>query len=453
MSKGTILIIDDEEFFRKTFAKMLSWEGYEVLDAEDGHRGIEIMQERTCDVIFCDLKLRDSSGMEVLVQAKEVNPDSAFIVITAYGTIDSAVEAMRKGAYDYISKPLKREEILITVEKSLERRNLLREVRALRQEINPRYSFSNIVGSSQKIREIVGMIRQVADIKSTVLITGESGTGKELVARAIHFNGPRASRPFVVVNCGAIPEHLAESELFGHVKGAFTSAMTSRPGLFEEADAGTLFLDEIGELSLDLQVKLLRAIQEQEIRRVGGSRSIKVDIRFMAATNKDLKEEVAQGRFRRDLFYRIHVVFIHIPPLREHKEDIPLLVRHFLDKYGKQSGRHIHGISPAALDLLMGQPWDGNIRELENAIEQAVAFCTERDILEVEDFSFYCAERDNFLEGAVTSRFSIEEYTRAFILHHQHQYNETELANLLGISPKTLWEKRKRWGLPRSRSA
>jgi two-component system response regulator PilR (NtrC family) len=321
----------------------------------------------------------------------------------------------------------------------------------LRQAVAERYDFSHIIGSSKAIRDILERISKVAETKSTVLITGESGTGKELIAQAIHYNSPRKARPFVVINCSAIPRDLLESELFGHEKGAFTGALFRKKGLFVEADGGTLFLDEIGDLPPELQVKILRAIQEEEIRLVGETKPVKVDIRIIAATNRDLRAEVEAGRFRMDLYYRLNVVPIHVAPLRDREGDIHLLVGHFIEKHARKLNRPVKELSPAALDLLLRQPWPGNIRELENIIERAMIFSVREDFIDVGDLpaSFQNHKDSESFHTAMESKLSIEEYAKASIQRYESDHNETELAALLGISPKTLWEKRKRWGMIR----
>jgi len=332
----------------------------------------------------------------------------------------------------------------------LKKIRLRRENEALRRAISDRYDFSQVIGKSKAIGDILERTRKVIGARCTVLITGESGTGKELIARAIHYNGPQAAKPFVVVNCSAIPRDLLESELFGHEKGAFTGASVRKKGLFEEADGGTLFLDEIGNLPTELQAKLLRAVQDGEIRRVGGIELIKIDCRIIAATNSDLKAKVDEGQFRADLYYRLNVVPVHVPSLRERREDIPLLVQHFLGKYSAKLNRPIRGISPAALDLLMRQPWQGNVRELENIIERAVVFSTDHDLIDLEGLPASFQDDSEWFEAAIGSKLSIEAYTKALIQRcDAAHYHESDIARLLGINPKTLWEKRRRWNLHR----
>ncbi len=327
-----ILIVDDEESFRHMLSVILKKEGFDVDTASDGEEGIQKTVANTYDQVLCDIRMPRMDGLEFLREARKRGVNATIIMMSAYGTIDTAIEAMKSGAYDYISKPFKPDEIILTLKKADERERLRKENERLRREVKKEYSFENIVSKNEKMQKIFEVIKKVASYRSTILITGESGTGKELVARALHYNSDRSQNPFVAVNCGAIPENLLESELFGHVKGAFTDAIRTKKGLFEEADEGTLFLDEIGELPVQLQVKLLRVLQDGEIRRVGEAKPIKIDVRIVAATVKDLIREVNEGHFREDLFYRLNVFPIHIPPLRERKEDIPLLVNHFIAK-------------------------------------------------------------------------------------------------------------------------
>jgi len=334
------------------------------------------------DVVLTDMKMPKMSGIELLEELKRLYPDIPVIIMTAYGTVEKAVEAMKKGAFDYILKPFKNEEILVTIAKALEHRHLLLKNRLLSQDLDKKYGLPNIVGESRAIQETLALVKRVAGSKATVLISGESGTGKELIARAIHQLSPRSHKTFISVNCAALTESLLESELFGHERGAFTHAVAMRKGRFELANGGTLFLDEVGEMSPALQVKLLRVLQEMEFERVGGTRTIKVDVRVVAATNKDLKEEVEAGRFREDLFYRLNVVHLHIPPLRQRPEDIPLLAAHFLKKFAAENVRGEVRLSPEALKLLLQYSWPGNVRELENVMERAVILCSDNVITE-----------------------------------------------------------------------
>jgi two-component system response regulator PilR (NtrC family) len=372
MSDARVLVVDDEKSMRDLLAISLEKQNFEVTVADGGGTAIDTLRREPFDVVITDLRMPTTDGLQVLRAAKEASPELVVIVITAVGSTETAVEAMKLGAYDYITKPFKLDEINLIIRRALERKRLRDENLYLRKQLETQHRFDNIVGKSARMGEVFETIRKIADSPSTAMITGESGTGKELVARAIHFNGNRTGKPFISVNCGAIPEALMESELFGHVKGAFTGAIANKIGLFSAADGGTLFLDEITEIPALLQVKLLRAIQEREIRRVGDTRDLKVDVRLIAASNRDLEQAVAEGVLREDLFYRLNVIPIQLPPLRERREDIPLLVAHFLQKFGKQLGKEVRGITPEGLAVLERHHWPGNIRELENVLERAI---------------------------------------------------------------------------------
>src|SRR6266403_1778455 len=383
MAKARVLIVDDEKSMRDLLSITLGKEGYEVLSAAGGEAAIETIRKESFDSIITDLRMPRVDGMQVLRAAKDVAPDTAVIVITAVASTETAVEAMKLGAYDYITKPFKLDEVSLIVRNALERKRLRDENLYLRKQLETQHRFENIIGKSGRILEVFDTIRKIADSPSTAMITGESGTGKELVARAIHFNSFRRDKPFVSVNCGAIPEGLMESELFGHVRGAFTGAIANKVGLFSAAEGGTLFLDEITEIPALLQVKLLRAIQLREIRRVGDTKDIKTDVRLIAASNRDLEEAVEEGVLREDLFYRLNVIPIQLPPLRERREDIPLLVAHFLQKFSKELGKDVRGVTPEALGVLERYRWPGNIRELENVLERAIVLGAG-EILEVD---------------------------------------------------------------------
>ncbi|OGW62450.1 MAG: Fis family transcriptional regulator [Nitrospirae bacterium RBG_16_64_22] len=370
-----LLVVDDEESQRTLMEITLRKEGYQVDTAADGGQALELIRTVPYDVVLTDIKMPRADGIEVLKTAKEVSPETVVIMITAYASHETAVEAMKLGAKDYIPKPFKVVEIKAKIRSALEERALRAENRVLRQEISQRAGSRDFVGKSPGMQKIFELIEKVAEGRSTVLISGESGTGKELVARAIHAGSGRKDRPFVGINCGAVPENLLESELFGHMKGSFTGAVANKDGLFEVADGGTLFLDEIAEMPLTLQVKILRAIQTREITPVGGTVPKVVDVRIIAATNRDLEAEVAGGRFREDLFYRLNVIPIHLPPLRERADDIPLLANHFLARYSREYRKKIERFSDSAMERLAGAKWRGNVRELENLIERAVALC------------------------------------------------------------------------------
>lgn len=381
MSGKRVLIIDDEMNMRHMLQIMLNKAGYVADTAADGFEGLEKMGEADFDFILCDLKMPKMDGMTLLRQSREEHPDKTFIMMSAYGNIDDALEAMKIGAYDYISKPFKTDEVLLTLKKAEEREGLKAENISLQNKIRrieQKYSFGNIIARSGAMRYVFDLVSKVAKHKTTVLITGESGTGKDLIARAIHQSGNRASAPMVSINCGGIPENLLESELFGYKRGAFTDAVKDKPGRFEEANGGTMLLDEIGDLPLPLQVKLLRVLQEEEITPLGGTGSKKIDVRVVTATSKDLQKEVEQGRFREDLYYRINVMTIHLPPLRERRGDIPLLIGYFIDQFNKKLGREVEGLTSEAVPILMGYSWPGNIRELENVIERAVLLAKDR---------------------------------------------------------------------------
>ena len=371
--KSRVLVVDDEESIREFLEIMLRKEGYEVTCAEDGQKALDIIKKKSFDLVISDLQMPNMTGIELLKNVKDQYPDMLFMMITAFGTTETAVEAMKLGAYDYITKPFKIDEVRIIIANALRSKNLEVENRTLKKELTKEYSFQNLVGNSDTMHRIYELIKRVSQTPTNVLITGESGTGKEMVAKAIHFNGPLKDKPFVTINCGAIPESLMESEMFGHKKGSFTGAIADKAGLFEVADGGTLFLDEVGELPVSIQVKLLRAIQERVIRRVGGTEDTKIEVRIIAATNRDLEDMVKKGSFRQDLFYRLNVINIRTPGLRERSEDIPVLANHFLKKYNDRLHKQIGGISAEAMDMLKKYDYPGNVRELENIIERTVA--------------------------------------------------------------------------------
>ena len=373
MPKEKILIVDDEKSIRDFLEIMLKKEGYKVASASSGEEALKLVNQINYDLVISDIRMKGMSGVELLKSIKEINPETVVLMVTAYASVDTAIDAMKAGAYDYIAKPFKIEEVKHIIRNALDRKRLETENILLKKELKSKYGFANLIGTSQKMLEVYAIIKRVSDTKTNILITGESGTGKELVARAIHYEGSRKDKPFVPINCGAIPENLLESELFGHQKGAFTGAVANKSGLFEMANEGTIFLDEITEIPVQLQVKLLRVIQERNFRRVGSVEDISVDVRIIAASNKEIDKEVKEGRFREDLFYRLNVIPIHIPSLCERQEDIPLLSQHFLEKYCKELGKDIKKISGEAMEFLAKYPYPGNIRELENIIERAVA--------------------------------------------------------------------------------
>jgi two-component system response regulator AtoC len=379
-----LLVVDDEPGLRQTLSIILGGEGYEVVTAAEGGEALAVLEREPIDLVLCDLRMPGTDGMAMLDAHKTRGGRALVIVMSAYLDDDRALEAMRRGAYDVIPKPFRADQVLLIVRKAVERERLGREVAALREELNvARGDDAGIIGRSTGIREVIDVARKVARHPSTVLVTGESGSGKELVARLVHRGSPRADRAFVAVNCAAIPEPLLESELFGHARGAFTGATAERAGLFEEADGGTLFLDEMGELPVALQVKLLRALQEGEVRRVGDNQSRAVDVRLIAATSRDLGADVASGRFRADLYYRVNVVRLHLPPLRERREDVPELVRHFVARFNARLGLAVQGVTPAAMHQLLAYAWPGNVRELENVVERAMVLA-DRALVDVD---------------------------------------------------------------------
>jgi two-component system response regulator AtoC len=449
-----ILIVDDEESFRHMLSVILIKEGYEVETSPNGEDGLQRAAASPFDQILCDIRMPRMDGLEFLREIKKTGTEATIIVMSAYGTVDIAIEAMKLGAYDYISKPFKPDEIILILRKAQEREQLRRENQLLRKEVAREYSFENIVSKNEKMQKIFDVIKKVSHYKSTVLITGESGTGKELVARALHYNSDRSQNSFIAVNCGAIPENLLESELFGHAKGAFTDAIRTKKGLFEEADGGTLFLDEIGDLPGQLQVKLLRVLQDGEIRRIGESKPIQIDVRIVAATVKDLQKEVNEGRFREDLFYRLNVLPLHIPPLRERKEDIPLLIRHFIQKYNKAMNKNVTGIDHGAMETLMSYRWYGNVRELENTIERAIVL-SEKNNIESEYLPVEIQNSKEQLqpETSPEEEYSIKKTSKSLEINlikkalKKTRGNHTHAARLLEISHRALLYKIKEYGI------
>ena len=453
MTTNRILLIDDEENFRHMLSVILKKRGYDVETARNGIDGLKKVDTGSYDTVLCDIRMPEMDGLEFLKEAQKAGCESTIIMMSAYGTLDTAIEAMKLGAYDYISKPFKPDEIILTLKKAEERERLRRENLFLKKEVQKEYSFENIISKNERMRQLFDTIRKVAKYKSTILIEGESGTGKELVAKAIHFNSDRSNNPFIPINCGAIPENLLESELFGHTKGSFTNAVRTKKGLFEEADGGTIFLDEIGELPFQLQVKLLRVLQDGEIRRIGESRAIKIDVRIIAASIKDLDKEVREGKFRDDLFYRLNVLPMKIPPLRDRKEDVPLLVEHFINKYSRELGKPIEGIIPEALNSLLNYSWNGNVRELENVIERAIVL-TESNHIQAENLpveiqnpkeeSRFSLLNDELSIKKASRYLEIDLIKKALI---KTKGNHTHAAKLLEISHRALLYKIKEYGI------
>ncbi len=449
MSKS-ILIVEDEETLRESIKRIFTKEGFAVDGAESAEKGLALLDSNAYDVIISDIILPGMDGIEMLSKVREQIPDQIFIVVTAYASLDTSVKALRAGAYDYIMKPIIHEEIKQIVRNALRQKSLQAENVLLKREIGRSYDFSSIIGESRALRSILDEVRKVTDAKSSVLLLGETGTGKELFARVIHHNSSRRDMPFVPINCSAIPENLLETELFGHVRGAFTGAVATKKGILEEAEGGTVFLDEIGDMSLALQAKLLRVIEDQVIRPVGSTKGTKVDIRFVTATNKDLKTAVKQGQFREDLYYRINVISLEIPPLRERKEDIGSLVRYYLERYAQEMGKPVKGLAPEALDIMVNYEWFGNVRELQNVIERAILI-SDGDLIGPAHLPLGMRAEASFQLQVFDRKLSIEDYTKAFIQKFQGENNEQQLAEMLGITRKSLWEKRKKWGIPKER--
>lgn len=456
MVRQSVLIIDDEENMRHMLETMLDKAGYNVESASDGVEGLACMDRSDFRFILCDIKMPRMDGMTFLKKSKDRFPEKNYIMMSAYGTIETAIEAMKIGAYDYISKPFKKDEVLLTLKKAEERERLKDENVKLRNvvsKIEKKYSFGNIIARSEAMAKVFELVDKVVDHKTTVLITGESGTGKELITRAIHSRGARAPYPLVNINCGSIPENLLESELFGYKKGAFTDAVKDKPGRFEEADGGTIFLDEIGELPLSLQIKLLRVLQEEEITPLGGSGFKKIDVRVIAATSKDLDKEVGEGRFREDLLYRINVMRIHLPPLRERKGDIPLLIGYFIDLFNKKLNKDIEGLSSDSMPLLMEHSWPGNVRELENVMERAVLLASAKwitpadlpsQITQVQRFTPYMESEDTLSIKKASRR--IEKILIERVLKITNG-NRSQAAKILEVSRPMLISKIKKYEL------
>jgi DNA-binding NtrC family response regulator len=444
------LIVEDEETLRESIKRIFTKEGYAVETADSAEKGLELLNTTAFDVIISDIILPGMDGIEMLGKVREQIPDQIVIIVTAYASLDTSVKALRAGAYDYIMKPIIHEEIKQIVRNALRQKSLQAENVMLKREIGKDYDFSSVIGESPALKSIIEEVKKVADAKSNVLLLGETGTGKELFARVIHHNSSRRDMPFVPINCSAIPENLLETELFGHVRGAFTGAVATKKGILEDAEGGTVFLDEIGDMSLALQAKLLRVLEDQVIRPVGSTKGTKVDIRFITATNKDLKAAVKTGAFREDLYYRINVISLEIPPLRERKEDIRSLVSFYLTYYAQDMGRNVKEVSPEAMDLMMQYEWSGNVRELQNVIERAILI-VDGDVIRPEHLPGGLRREATLEQGAFEQKLSIEDYTKAFILRNQKEYTEQQIAEMLGITRKSLWEKRKKWGMSKGK--
>jgi len=447
VGRNRILLVDDEEIMRSSLSDWLKEDGYYVVAVEDGYKAIDKVKEEEWDLAIVDLKMPKIDGLEVLKRLNKIRPQLPVIIITAYATVDTAVMAIKSGAADYIVKPFNPEEISVVIARLVEHQRLLKENIQLRKELSKRFEFQDLIGKSSKMQKLTEMIRTVAPTKSTILIKGDSGTGKELVARAIHVLSPRKDCPFIAAACGAIPESLLEAELFGYEKGSFTGAVSQRRGRIELADKGTLFLDEIGDISIKTQVDLLRFIQEREFRRVGGKTPIKVDIRIIAATNKNLEEMISRDEFREDLYYRLNVITIEVPPLRERKEDIPVLANHFMEKFSLDTGKKMYGISDQAMKVLMEFNWPGNVRQLENVVEHAVVVADELEI-QAKDFPefFGKLEPEKGVQGSGQSLEELEKVHIRNVLLSQN-WNVRKSAAVLGINRVTLYNKIKKYKL------
>lgn len=453
MEKPRILIAEDEKSQRELLEGFLKKEGFSVETASNGRQALEKIEAGFFDIAFLDYKMPELDGLQTLREIRKRFPDLPVVMMTAYGTVETAVASMKEGALDYLTKPIDLDELLLIIRKVLERSNLIRENRELKARLQERYTFQNIIYGSPKMEAVMGLIARVAPSQATVLIRGESGTGKELIANAIHFASARSDNPFIKVNCSAIPETLLESELFGHEKGAFTGAIQKRIGRFEEADGGTVFLDEIGDLSPSTQVKLLRILQEKEFQRLGSNLNLKSDVRVITATHRNLEEAMKNGLFREDLYYRLNVITIHLPPLRERKEDIPLLIDHFLKKYSELNQKKIRDLSKEARSLLLRHFYPGNVRELENLIERAVVLC-RGEVVTTQDLPFHLQEglsekQWETIGKTKTLPDSLEEIERDLIIKalHQHQGVQTRAAESLGISERVLRYKMKKYGI------
>ncbi len=445
-----ILVAEDEDLMRAILTRLLEEAGYRVTAVANAEEALERFALEDVALVLTDIRMSGMDGLTLLDRIKDINGEALVIVMTAYSSVDSAVAALRKGAYDYITKPFVNEDLLQSVKNALRQRELFRENSALRRELDRRYSFSEIIGTSPALQAVFRLVEKVAATNTNILIEGESGTGKELIARAIHHNSPRAARPFVAINCGALPENLLESELFGHTKGAFTGAVTNKLGLFRSGEGGTVLLDEIAEITPAMQVRLLRALQEHEVTPLGSSTPVEFDARIIAATNRDLEKEVAEGRFREDLFYRLNVIEIHLPPLRERREDIPLLARSFITRTARAQNADEKSVAPEAMSALINYTWPGNVRELQNAIERAFTLSGER----IDVDSLPPRIRDTVEAATPTSmrdpdglRPTLDEIERRYIFETLASVNQdkTRAANILGIDLSTLYRKLKRY--------
>jgi two-component system response regulator PilR (NtrC family) len=453
MSAPTVIhVVDDEPIIHEVLGQLLTSEGYEVEISSSGAEALEKQYSQTYDITLLDLLMPGMDGIEVLKSVKKIDPQAAIIIITAYASVESAIEAMKLGAFDYVQKPFKHDELLLTIQRALDHKKLREENIRLKDELKRKFSFANIIGRSKAMENVFEVIRAAAPSRSTILLEGESGTGKELVARAIHQNSDRATFPFIIVNSGSLPPDLLESHLFGHVKGAFTGAVSNKEGLFEAADRGSIFFDEISSLNQETQAKILRVMQEREFMRLGGTKTIKVDVRIIAATNTDLEELIRQKRFREDLYYRLNVIKIQIPPLRERKEDIPLLAKHFIDLYGRENSKEIEGVTEDVMAILERYDWPGNVRELENLIERAVVFSKSKWISRASLPSFFLTSKDKDKPAWDLSpeeaglKDQTQEFQKRVIIHTLKKTKgvQKKAARILGVKPTTLNEMIKR---------
>ncbi|HDZ20997.1 hypothetical protein LCGC14_0254240 [marine sediment metagenome] len=447
MSK-TILIVEDEAMLRESLAELLTEEGYQIVQAGNGRQAYDLALVQPVDLVLTDVRMPEMDGITLLGRLQQLMPETPVILLTAFGTVEDAVSAMRAGARDYLLKPVQFDDVLLKVQRALEHEQIVRTSRVMTEQLSADSVFHNLVGRAQSMLTLFEMVRKLSAVKSNVLVTGESGTGKELLARAIHYNGPARDKPFVAINCGAIPDNLAESELFGHRRGAFTSADRDRTGYFEVADGGTLFLDEISTFPMTVQSSLLRALETKVIIPVGDTRPRTVDVRIIAASNCKLEEMVSAGEFREDLLYRLKVVTLELPPLRRRKEDIPLLVQHFLDKYSREMNKHVSGISNAAMRALLNHSWPGNIRELENVIERAVIF-VEDDQLNVEHLPFEAEDTGD--ETGEALKDALRQFERQHIIYslRRHKYDKAETAKHLKIGVSSLYRKLDEMNIPK----
>jgi two-component system NtrC family response regulator len=456
MPQGRILIVDDKANIREVLSAILMEEGYEVAASSNGNQALEEIAKVLPDIIITDIRMPGMDGIDFLKAIKEMDMDIPVVLITAYGSIESAVEAIKIGAYDYLTKPINHEKLKIIIQRALEQRKYILENKYLRRELQEKYHFCNIVGSSKKMEKVFEMIKTVSNTLSTVLIQGESGTGKELVARAIHHSSQRKDKPLIEINCSALSEGLLESELFGHEKGAFTGAICRKKGRIELSGGGTLFLDEVGEVSPRLQIKLLRVLQEKQFERVGGIEPLKVDFRLITATNKDLKNEVLRGDFREDLYYRLNVITLRLPSLRERREDIPLLISHFLQKYNLREGKRIGTIAPEVMNILTKYDWPGNVRELENFIERAVVVCnsemiTADDLPEEIQEGLFGKEEEVYIPPSTIEEMDLHEKEKKLILDalKKTEWNKAKAAKLLNVHRRTIYNRIRKYSLNR----